>query len=171
MKSISLVVYFTTIILIQHGVICLSESFLSSPGNSSILVFLDLHGSYQGNMCADPDWSILELAHSLQWKAKNDQAGNHLRQNDQILVLKINGAVLKSTFVCSNTDTCSAWSNSWKLSNRLEHTLRQNWISILQIWSVLVWGACLSSPVFVYHLFADGFSSSGLQSCDILHIF
>ncbi|KAL4227013.1 hypothetical protein ACF0H5_014989 [Mactra antiquata] len=43
---------------------------LSSPGTmSSVLVFLDIHQHYDGNSCSDPDWTIYEMALTLQYKA------------------------------------------------------------------------------------------------------
>ncbi|XP_045164140.2 LOW QUALITY PROTEIN: uncharacterized protein LOC123528469 [Mercenaria mercenaria] len=73
MKIINYAVCITVFILVQLGAISPSFApFLSSPGNASILVFLDIHRSYHGDTCADADWSIFELAHSLHWKAEQD---------------------------------------------------------------------------------------------------
>ena len=76
MAKTSFILTFALTIPAVFGV-AVVEPFLSLPGNQTVVAFLDLHRSYHDNgTCADPDWSVFELAYSLEWKISlNPSAG------------------------------------------------------------------------------------------------
>ena len=55
-------------------IVAVVEPFISLPGNTTVIAFIDLHRSYHdNNTCGDPDWRSFELAYSLEWRTSLNQ--------------------------------------------------------------------------------------------------
>ena len=65
------------ILVLSFGAALSIDTFLSTPGDPVILVFLDLHQSYHDNACTDRNLETFDIAFRLYWDAmQTNTTGN-----------------------------------------------------------------------------------------------
>ncbi|KAL3853428.1 hypothetical protein ACJMK2_016966 [Sinanodonta woodiana] len=67
----------STLMFLQFPVTLSIDAFLSKPGNISLLILFDIHRTRLDNgSCTDIDYSVLEIAHGINWISTADNFEN-----------------------------------------------------------------------------------------------